>query len=157
VIDRQTRDGQPVALLAFDLDRFKQINDTLGHAMGDQVLCIFAGVLQATMRPGDLVARIGGEEFVAMTAGPDHQAVVAIANRIREGFQKAALYVDGERIGATVSVGIAARDGGPCDLLGMLAEADAALYRAKNDGRNCVMLATPQPVGFSPSGVVRIA
>jgi diguanylate cyclase (GGDEF)-like protein len=157
MLDRQGRDRQPVSLLAFDLDRFKQINDTFGHAMGDRVLRTFAEVLVGVLRPVDLGARIGGEEFVVLALGIDSQAAVAIANRIRDAFQRTALFVEGQRIGATVSVGIAARSGEACTVTDILAEADAALYRAKNEGRNRVVLAASEPPDGGLTNVVRIA
>jgi diguanylate cyclase (GGDEF)-like protein len=141
ILDRQGQDGKPAALLLFDLDRFKRINDSFGHATGDRVLHVFADVLSETLRPVDLVARIGGEEFVAVVPGVDAEAAVAIANRTRDTLEKMALLVDGRRVGATVSVGVAASAGRQRTVIDMLAEADQALYRAKDGGRNRVVLA----------------
>lgn len=157
MLDRQGHDRQPVSLLVFDLDRFKRINDTFGHPMGDRVLRAFADVLVEVLRPADLGARLGGEEFVVLALGIDSQAAVAIANRVRDAFQTVALFIEGQRIDATVSVGIAATTGEACTVTDMLAEADAALYRAKDDGRNRVVLAQRQPGHLDPRKVVRIA
>jgi diguanylate cyclase (GGDEF)-like protein len=157
VLDRRGRDGHPVALLAFDLDRFKSINDTFGHAAGDKVLRIFADVLSASLRPTNVIARIGGEEFVAVLGGADGQAAVAIANRVREALEAVAQFVDGQRIGATVSVGIAVTDGLESTVVDMMQEADAALYRAKDEGRNRVVLAHASPGPAYSGNVVRIA
>jgi diguanylate cyclase (GGDEF)-like protein len=157
VLDRQGRDGHPVALLASDLDRFKTINDTFGHATGDKVLGIFADVLSASLRPTNVIARIGGEEFVAVLGDVDDQVAVAIANRVREALETAAQFVDGQRIGATVSVGIAVTDVLDSTVIDMMQEADVALYRAKSEGRNRVALARANPGQAYSGNVVRIA
>jgi diguanylate cyclase (GGDEF)-like protein len=163
LLDRLTQDGEFAALLTFDLDRFKTINDTFGHAMGDRVLCIFGDVLCATLRSTDLLARIGGEEFVAMLPSADDEAALAVANRVREAFQKEALFVDGQCLGVTVSIGIAATTCRRRKILDILALADAALYQAKRDGRNRVALAPapgPAPLATDPArsgSVARIA
>jgi diguanylate cyclase (GGDEF)-like protein len=156
VFDRSTHDATPIALLAFDLDRFKRVNDTFGHATGDTVLQTFASVLSATLRATNIIGRLGGEEFVAIIPGASDQAAVAIANRIRDCFQREGEFVNGQRIGATVSVGVTTTAGQPCLLADILANADAALYRAKEAGRNRVVLAPSASCG-DPINVVRIA
>jgi diguanylate cyclase (GGDEF)-like protein len=157
VLDRGCRDATPVALLAFDLDGFKHVNDRFGHAAGDQVLQIFARVLAGVLRTTNIIARIGGEEFVAIVPGASDQAAVAIANRIREAFQRDAEFVNGQRVGGTVSVGVASTGGRACLVADLLAKADAALYRGKNAGRNRVVPAEAIPLGDPVSNVVRIA
>jgi diguanylate cyclase (GGDEF)-like protein len=157
VLDRNAQIRGTAALMAFDLDRFKKINDTFGHAMGDRVLRIFADVLGTTTRPTDLLARIGGEEFVALLPNAGCEAALSIANRVRETFQEAAQFVDGRRIDATVSVGIAATAGHPWTIIDILPLADAALYIAKNEGRNRVVLAPADPDPAFPSDVVELA
>jgi diguanylate cyclase (GGDEF)-like protein len=157
VLDRGAHDGSPVAVLAFDLDHFKRINDTFGHATGDQVLCAFADVLSATLRPNNIVARVGGEEFVAMVPGAGDDAAVAIARRIGEAFQKVGQFTGGQKVEATVSAGVATTGGRKQSVADMLASADAALYRAKSAGRNRVALAGGEPDGLPPGNVIRIA
>ena len=157
VLNRRGRDNDPVALLAFDLDRFKSINDKFGHATGDRVLRIFGDVLSASLRPTNVIARIGGEEFVAVLGGADGQAAFAIANRVREALESAALFVDGQRIGATVSVGIAVTDGLSGTIADMMQEADAALYRAKDEGRDRMVLADSSAGPEASGNVIRIA
>jgi diguanylate cyclase (GGDEF)-like protein len=157
VFDRGAHDGSPVAVLAFDLDRFKRVNDTFGHATGDLVLRGFADVLSATLRPNNFVARIGGEEFVALVPGAGDDAALAIASRICEAFQKVAQFIDGQKIEATVSAGVATTGGRNRSFVDILASADAALYRAKSAGRNRVALAGTQPDGLPHGNVVRIA
>jgi diguanylate cyclase (GGDEF)-like protein len=131
----QAKRGQPVTLLMFDLDHFKAINDRFGHAMGDEALRVFARVVHMSTRGSDIFGRIGGEEFAAIVAEPMETAS-RIAERIRSSFESAGEIISEQRIGGTVSVG-AATPFAPADQLDvLLARADAALYRAKRDGRN---------------------
>jgi diguanylate cyclase (GGDEF)-like protein len=157
VFERAGIDGSMVTLLAFDLDRFKRINDTFGHATGDQVLRTFADVLSSSLRPTNIVARIGGEEFVAVLLGISNEAAVAIAGRICNAFQDSAQFLEGRKIEATVSAGVATTGGKKCNVADVLASADGALYCAKNTGRNRVVLAGNEPVGVPPNNVIRIA
>jgi diguanylate cyclase (GGDEF)-like protein len=157
MFDRNAVDDIPISLLAFDLDRFKGINDTFGHLMGDQVLRMFADVLSWTLRPADISARFGGEEFVVVLPGCSIQAALAIADRIRSAFQDNTLFVGGHRVGATVSVGVASSFGQASSLASILASADRALYRAKASGRNRIMQAESDDLDSSPPNVIRIA
>jgi diguanylate cyclase (GGDEF)-like protein len=129
----------PVSVLAFDLDRFKAINDDFGHAAGDAMLQLFATVVRKTMRGGDIIGRVGGEEFVALISGTLAEAAIA-AERMRKAFATATTSAEGCDIPATVSIGVACGSpNAPIDTL--IASADAALYRAKANGRNRVELA----------------
>jgi diguanylate cyclase (GGDEF)-like protein len=128
--------GHSVALALLDLDRFKQINDTLGHAAGDQLLKGVAVRLHDCMRPSDTVARLGGDEFVLVLPNigyPDDAAIVArkVIAQVAQPMQ-----LEGQSIAVTVSIGISAfpRDG--ADAAALLRCADGAMYRAKNSGRN---------------------
>jgi diguanylate cyclase (GGDEF)-like protein len=152
----RARSGQaPVLLLAFDLDRFKAVNDAFGHAAGDRVLRIFADVLSRVLRPADLVARLGGEEFTAALPDCSVEAALAIARRISAAFQNDARFLDGQRVGATVSVGVAAANPAEQTLAEAMASADQALYEAKSLGRNRVVLVGEREP--EPAPVVRIA
>jgi diguanylate cyclase (GGDEF)-like protein len=131
---RQSRLQEPVSVLAFDLDHFKSINDRYGHHVGDAVLRLFAAVARGNMRADDILGRLGGEEFVALVPGTLADAATA-AERVRAAFAAAAVDFDGELIEATVSVG-AACGSAEADLDLMIARADAAMYRAKVNGRN---------------------
>ncbi|MEM7190872.1 MAG: EAL domain-containing protein [Pseudomonadota bacterium] len=131
------RDGRWLAALHVDLDRFKQINDTAGHAAGDALLVHVAGILKASVRAEDFVARIGGDEFVVLCFGDtDITEVGEIAERIiarvGEPFD-----FEGRECWSGASVGIATTQGDIIAPNELLANADIALYRAKNQGRGC--------------------
>src|SRR5690606_20185681 len=125
-----------IALLHIDLDRFKQINDTLGHAAGDAMLIHASEVLRANCRETDFVARIGGDEFVIVSsAGGDDQRLNALADRIVREMRKPAAY-EGHACRFGVSVGLAVARAADIDVKQLLINADIALYRAKARGRN---------------------
>lgn len=129
-------DAEGVALLHMDLDRFKQINDTLGHAAGDAMLVHAAQILKSNVREGDFVARIGGDEFVVFctsAGGPDEMAV--LADRIVRHMRRPVSY-NGYECRFGVSIGIASETGELADPKRLLVNADIALYRAKSRGRN---------------------
>jgi diguanylate cyclase (GGDEF)-like protein len=157
LFDRGGRDDSPISLLAFDLDLFKEINDAYGHPTGDRVLQIFADVLSAALRPADIAGRLGGEEFAAALPGCDAPAALAVARRIRDAFQGDARFLNGQRLDATVSVGVATAAESGRSLAGAIASADSALYRAKVMGRNRVILAENGARARNSASVVRIA
>ena len=137
----------PVSLLAFDLDKFKSINDRFGHDGGDAVLEMFAQVVRKTMRASDVIGRLGGEEFVAMVSGTLAEAAIA-AERVRSAFAAAEIVLEGQRIEATVSIGIAC--GSPLAAVEtLITRADVALYRAKANGRNRIEM-DEEAVGAAP-------
>jgi diguanylate cyclase (GGDEF)-like protein len=136
LITRQAQKGAAVSALMFDLDHFKSINDKFGHAVGDEALRLFAATASASMRTSDIVGRFGGEEFVALLPGSLAEAEVA-AERVRRAFERAGVTVAGCNLDATVSIGAASGQSGT-DIVALLAAADAALYRAKANGRNRV-------------------
>jgi diguanylate cyclase (GGDEF)-like protein len=130
------RGNQPIAVLIFDLDRFKSVNDRFGHAVGDETLKLFATVAAGSMRLNDFIARVGGEEFAAVIRGTVDDGIV-VAERIRVAFENAARSVAGHYLGATVSVGVAGNNAAT-NIDALLARADMALYVAKAGGRNRV-------------------
>jgi diguanylate cyclase (GGDEF)-like protein len=135
-IARAHRTEQPVALLFVDLDRFKEINDSLGHEAGDAVLRETAARLRAHLREGDSVARLGGDEFTVIledVAGPDE--VRAVAQKLMRAFAEP-IVVDGQDLFPTLSIGVALypRDGDTAEAL--LRHADTAMYQAKAEGRD---------------------
>jgi diguanylate cyclase (GGDEF)-like protein len=128
--------GKPVAVLAFDLDHFKSINDRFGHALGDEVIKLFASTASSSLRLTDFVVRLGGEEFAAIMPGTLEDGML-VAERMRAAFETAGRTVMGRYVGATVSVGVAAHESA-ANIDALLARADAALYAAKANGRNRV-------------------
>jgi diguanylate cyclase (GGDEF)-like protein/PAS domain S-box-containing protein len=134
-LNTSARSGRPTGVLLVDLDHFKYVNDSLGHAVGDRVLCSAADRLRSSVRGGDLVGRLGGDEFVVVMRDLDDEAdAVATAQRLVSAFRDP-LSSEGLEFYATASVGIAISGDGttPDDLV---READTALYRAKDEGRD---------------------
>lgn len=135
---RARRIARPISAMMFDIDRFKQINDRHGHAVGDQVLHQLAQRCLKNSRATDMVGRYGGEEFVMLLAETNLEAARIIAERLRQGVMKAPFITDAGNITITSSIGVA--EARSADTLETLIErADAALYRAKNSGRNRVI------------------
>jgi diguanylate cyclase (GGDEF)-like protein len=136
---RAIRETRPLSVMMADLDRFKDVNDTHGHAAGDSVLRATAGRLRSSVRPQDAVGRYGGEEFLVVLPGTAAPAAGEIAERIRAAVASAPVESAGRAIPVTVSIGtatlVASR---PLDAAGLIAAADRALYEAKKKGRNRV-------------------
>jgi diguanylate cyclase (GGDEF)-like protein len=141
---RQAGRGQPVTMMMFDLDHFKSINDRFGHAVGDEVLRVFANVTRSSMRGSDIIGRLGGEEFAVIVAEPIEFAE-RIAERLRASFETAGITIADQTIGATVSIGVATSFEPVTDLAPLIGRADAALYNAKREGRNRVQVAPAEP------------
>lgn len=142
-IRRSERDNLNLCLMMIDVDHFKQYNDEYGHLAGDRVLISVGESIRKPLRPNDLVARFGGEEFSVLLPETRIDNALTIAERLRKRVSEADPgELDGKKIpGATVSIGIAEYRPGD-SLETMIAAADVAMYRAKNDGRNCVRVAT---------------
>ena len=137
--------GKSPSILFIDLDGFKEVNDYLGHARGDAVLCDAARALQASVRANDMVARMGGDEFVVLLVGASRATLVETAQRINDRLLFDLGEQNGWRITVTCSIGIAVcpRDGH--DVIGLLKMADKAMYAAKGLGRNQFCLASEDP------------
>jgi len=135
---RSERDGAPVGLIMADVDNFKIINDTRGHAAGDLVLRIISSAMAAVVRPYDSVGRYGGEEFLIVAPGCGLAETWELAERVRIHIAACSIVVTGgAKVNVTLSLGVAT-GGASSDSEKLLHAADAALYQAKNAGRNCV-------------------
>lgn len=142
-IQRARRFGHGLSLIAIDLDRFKSVNDVHGHAVGDALLEHFSRVVSKQLRSLDIIARLGGEEFVIILPGTDSQGAFQVAERIRQAIVASPLVLGGEELRYTASFGVAGFEPHQPSLKRWLASADAALYQAKGRGRNRVQLAQP--------------
>ena len=130
-------------LLMFDVDYFKKINDSYGHDIGDRVLQSIADTTRKEMRQKDVLARFGGEEFIALLAETSIQDALLIADRIRERIQNECLHLKERSLSFTVSIGVAELKSHRQDLDELVKQADLALYQAKENGRNCVVRYEP--------------
>lgn len=138
-LSRSSRESRPLSVAMVDVDHFKNFNDTYGHQAGDFVLFVVGKVLQASVRPTDLIARYGGEEFTIVMPNTEGRGAVIAADRVREALAGTKLVMpdDATLPSVTISVGVAsARVGG--DAAAVLSRADSALYGAKQAGRNRV-------------------
>lgn len=151
-VDRSMRDGTAMAIILADLDYFKHINDAMGHVAGDLTLRETGAIFQRAVRSYDWVGRYGGEEFLLILPGSDVEAAQARAEHLRKTLEKATLGEGGKTFSVTASFGVAA--GFPTNYEEMIQIADAALYRAKNNGRNCVVATEIRPnvVSISQAG-----
>jgi diguanylate cyclase (GGDEF)-like protein len=140
--ERFRRHRRPFALLMLDLDNFKSINDSYGHAAGDEVLKTVAATLRQSVRAVDYVARYGGEEFVVVLGETMLGAALEVAERIRAAVEIPRAYAGSSAIAVTVSLGVTHSRDGDDDPEKMLFRADHALYEAKRSGRNQVQFAT---------------
>ena len=136
LLARTIADRRQAALLLFDLDRFKEVNDTAGHEAGDALLRAFARLVAGSVRRGDLFSRVGGEEFACLVPNVSMEEALQIAERLRAAF--GLMRFPGVAACATVSVGIAMTTSACRTLPALMATADRALYRAKAEGRNRV-------------------
>lgn len=143
-MERNGSGALPLSVAAFDLDNFKTINDSHGHAMGDKVLKLFGETVRGVSRRDDRVGRLGGEEFALLLPETSLASALEIGERVRLMFEALGRTVDGVAIGATVSVGVATA-APDSTVQSLLMAADAGLYEAKARGRNRVERAPPRP------------
>jgi diguanylate cyclase (GGDEF)-like protein/PAS domain S-box-containing protein len=136
--DRIRRAGRPLSIIMIDIDHFKQVNDSYGHAAGDLVLATVAEQCRTHIRKSDLLARFGGEEFIVMMSDGTPDEAHGIVERLRRAIHVARLSTIKGEVSVTASFGIACIDASAVDLETAIRLSDEALYEAKNAGRNCV-------------------
>lgn len=139
-INRAKRYNRQLSLLMIDIDHFKKINDTYGHAIGDKVLKTLAQIIVKSMRSADQFGRFGGEEFIAFLPESDSKAAKLVAERIREILENLVISAPETDLKVTVSIGVATYQNDPT-IETVIKRADDALYQAKNQGRNRVVVA----------------
>ncbi|MBY0557538.1 MAG: GGDEF domain-containing protein [Burkholderiaceae bacterium] len=138
---RLLRARRDMAVLMIDVDHFKQINDRYGHAAGDEVLRFLTRLLRQELRPMDVLARLGGEEFVLVLEGIDADAALRLAERLRARIATEVVPVDAGSVAYTVSIGVVTSALAGYELATLMAEGDRAMYAAKQAGRNQVCVA----------------
>jgi diguanylate cyclase (GGDEF)-like protein len=131
-------DGAPFALLILDVDLFKSINDRFGHYVGDAVIKSMAAICQREKRDADILARIGGEEFVLLLPQTRRNEAVGFAEKLRQRVETEPFVHDGESLRLTISIGVAEAEAGMTGISDIMKRADQALYDAKRGGRNRV-------------------
>ncbi|MBW2244048.1 MAG: GGDEF domain-containing protein [Deltaproteobacteria bacterium] len=138
-IKRTARSGEPLSILVIDIDDFKRLNDQLGHAAGDELLVRLAEILNDNVREADLIARYGGEEFVVLAPNTDKPGATLLAEKVRHGVASASFILDDTMrlTKMTISIGVNTFSGNRKDFF---QGADEALYQAKAEGKNCVMV-----------------
>jgi len=148
-VDRSRREGTPLSVVLADLDHFKWINDTHGHQTGDMVLKEIGAIFLRSVRSYDWVGRYGGEEFLLILPGTSFTHARTRAEQLRQAVQTARIGNGKEAIQLTASIGVAS--GFPADYEAIIRAADAALYRAKSNGRNCIVVTEIAPPSDSGS------
>ncbi|QQR37692.1 sensor domain-containing diguanylate cyclase [Devosia oryziradicis] len=140
-----SRHHHALACLVLDLDHFKSVNDGFGHAAGDKVLADVIKSCVALLRQSDLIGRLGGEEFAVLLPLTDRTQAIEVAEKLRQAIADLVFNFDGQNLPVTCSFGVAVLDGATPDIESLLERADAALYAAKQAGRNRVVAAEPAP------------
>lgn len=136
--NRACRYNRPFSLIIFDIDTFKKVNDTYGHAVGDQVLKIIAKTVLGSLRKVDFFGRWGGEEFLIILPEIEVKTAINVAERLRKCIAKTVIPLEEKSLQVTVSIGVASYQPADKEIDDILQRADQALYHAKNQGRNQV-------------------
>jgi diguanylate cyclase (GGDEF)-like protein len=142
-LEERDRSGSPVALLYFDLDQIKVVNDSCGHAAGDELIRQVAWRVQKLAGEGSAMGRLGGDEFAVLLPGLDVEAAMALAERMREQLSEQRFYWDGKTFPVSASMGVLLLDRDVSSVADALSAADQACYMAKDNGRNRVQLYCP--------------
>ena len=137
---RARRYGHALSVVVCDLDDFKLVNDTFGHAVGDQALSEFGSLVSGSLRESDFIGRVGGEEFALALPYSDIGAAVQTAERLRSSLEQTAIDVEGNQCSLTISVGVSELRGEADSVSELMKRADDALYEAKTTGRNKVVI-----------------
>src|SRR5690606_38416210 len=136
-IDAARRTRRPLALLAIDVDHFKEINDACGHEAGDEALVALVRLMRESLGEGPQLSRIGGAELAGLLGDTGEQAALGVAERMRRHIAASPLVLGRHSLKVTVSIGVATTSDEVCNLRDLLRSADRALYAAKHAGRNC--------------------
>lgn len=147
---RADRVKSPLCVALLDVDNFKKLNDTLGHQAGDEALLHLVRVVKETLRPMDIIARFGGEEFVIILPDAGLDEAISVMTRLQRELTKKFFMYKNQRVLITFSAGVALREPGEVPD-SMIERADKAVYKAKEAGRNLVLAADPRPASGSPS------
>jgi len=140
-LERAIRNKEDLSFLMIDIDKFKRINDTYGHSVGDEVLKHFASTLKSIARPFDILARIGGEEFVVILPHTSEDGGFKFAERFRKNIYNSSLEIDNIKINYSISIGVSSLNPDIDNKSeSILKRADEALYKAKNNGRNMTII-----------------
>ncbi|MDO9383771.1 MAG: sensor domain-containing diguanylate cyclase [Hyphomicrobiaceae bacterium] len=145
-VERARRYGRQVSVTVLDIDHFKTINDTYGHAAGDYILRNVAAIIKEELRPFDIVGRTGGEEFAILFPDTDFDGALAAAERLRQAIAASPIAVSGTTVSVTASLGVADCRCGEIKSDPALAQADHAMYRSKKEGRNRVTAYASEPL-----------
>lgn len=138
-ISRHERSGAPLSCLMLDIDYFKAVNDTYGHLAGDHALSVMTEVLTLSTRRHDIVCRYGGEEFMILLPEASMVSAIAVAEKIRSKVSEKVIFFDDHAFTITISIGVALMSGDAGETIDdIIYRADSALYRAKNEGRDCI-------------------
>ncbi|MHB1566927.1 MAG: sensor domain-containing protein [Acidiferrobacter sp.] len=149
--------GKPYSVALVDLDHFKMVNDSYGHAVGDRVLIDVAEILRQTFRLGDLVGRWGGEEFLCLLPGLNAEGALGVAERVRQQIAQTVIMADDRKLQITASIGVGSYPGEGTQIADILVQADTALYQAKQQGGNQVAQAGEAPGIFWIGGQIEEA
>ncbi len=150
-VDRSRREHTPLSAILVDLDHFKNVNDSYGHPAGNLVLQEIAQIFERSVRSYDWVGRFGGEEFLVILPGSGFSGARVRAEQLRKAVEKASIYNGVRAIPVTASFGVASGFPATCEAL--IRAADLALYRAKDNGRNCVIAVEVKPAGSAEEAV----